>query len=52
MANAVFLDGHAESCNAARLGEMSNENEDPTAAPTGYGISQFWDLNGNYLDNP
>ncbi len=48
-ANAVFADGHAETCNAARLATVGNYNPDPTWAPTGHGISEFWDDTGDYL---
>ena len=48
-ANAVFADGHAETCNAGRLATVDNFNPDGTWAPTGHGISDFWDDTGTYL---
>ena len=48
-ANAVFADGHAETCNATRLGTVGNFNWDTTWAPTQHGISDFFDDTGAYL---
>ena len=42
-ANAVFADGHAETCNAGRLATVSNYNP---VSPTGRGISEFFDGTG------
>ena len=49
-ANAVFADGHAETCNAARLATVGNFNLDLYGwAPTHHGISDFFDGTGAYL---
>ncbi len=49
-ANAVFADGHAETCNAARLATVGNFNLDLGGwAPTHHGISDFFDDTGKPL---
>lgn len=45
-ANALFADGHAESCDGARLLSASNYNPNEyNYAPGNHGVSQWWKTN-------